>query len=85
MKLMCATQNPSDISSGLMNNLIIKYIFGLEHGKEINVIMDEFSSYKGYPDHSPAEIQMMVKDKLQRMAKDERYVGCCFYSPRGMP
>ena len=48
--------------------------------------MGEFSSYKDRcPDHPPSEIQMIVRDKLQRMAKDERYVGCCFYNPKGMP
>lgn len=38
-----------------------------------------------YPDHMVQDGQTIVKSKLLEMARDERFVGCCFYLTKRAP
>ena len=52
VRLICATQNPSEMASGLRNNLTIKYIFGLVDSQEMDVVIDDFAYIYKYPDRN---------------------------------
>ncbi len=77
IRLICAAQNPSELSEGLRNNLQVKYVFGLSGQEQIDALWGDLQRLKcRYPDLSPSQLRSEISYVVSRLLA---FPGVCLY------